>query len=212
MKWPGMYRTAFTLGKTMKHIATLLTTFCALSIQTAAFADPPTPAFFNGHAYLRVNASLTWAQADAQAAQMTYHGVTGHLVTIQSEDENDFVDSVRSGGNCWIGATDAGSEGEWYWVTGEQFWTGGLGGSVLPGMFEAWNNGEPNNAGGDENGAHMFASGSNGWNDLHDSDALGCYLVEFDVTYAAIPSTNILGLAALLILTGLLGWRATRHS
>lgn len=41
----------------------------------------------------------------------------GHLVTITSDAENSYVDSISD--NSWIGLTDKGNEGSWAWVNGE---------------------------------------------------------------------------------------------
>jgi hypothetical protein len=164
---------------------------------------------FQGNYYERIDSTLNWLEARDAAAAMSFGGRPGHLVTILSEEENNFVDSVRSGGNCWIGANDIDEEGDWRWVTGELFWTGGLGGSVVDGFFEAWNNSEPNNS-GNEDGAHMFAGGSNGWNDLPVTITRDCYLVEFSGPTTPVPTLGQISLGGLILLIGLLGWRAVR--
>jgi hypothetical protein len=75
---------------------------------------------------------MDWASAEAEAV---VHG--GHLITIGSRQEQGFVvatflsppDKVY-----WIGMTDAETEGDWHWVSGE------------PITFTNWENpGEPNN-------------------------------------------------------------------
>ena len=52
------------------------------------------------------------------------HDGTLHLVTLNSEGENNFlIDAVLSypllDGNVWLGFTDEYEEGVWQWVTGE---------------------------------------------------------------------------------------------
>lgn len=88
----------------------------------------------NQHVYQRLDApSLSWALARHVAAGMTLNGVKGHLVTINTLEENQFLTEHPSLGNgaanllhqYWIGAywtresTDL--EGGWRWVTGEPF-------------------------------------------------------------------------------------------
>ena len=199
------YTLKHTLGAVMKAITYLLTMF-ALLVTTGVQADP---VHYNGHYYDRIDTTLTWLVARDQAASMTYAGTPGHLVTILTEEEHNFVNSVRNGGDCWIGAEDIDVEGEWRWVTGEIFWTGGLGGSVVDGMFEAWNNNEPNNS-GNEDFAHMFTSGPNAWNDLRATHSRSCYLVEFPVEIKPVPTLGQLGLGSMILLLGMLGWRFIR--
>ncbi|MDA9877060.1 autotransporter domain-containing protein [Candidatus Pelagibacter sp.] len=86
----------------------------------------------NGHYYKLVNSSaIDWVDAKDAAEASTYNGLTGYLVTITSEAENDFLDAKVSQ-NTWIGASDdstytstsysAGepTEGTWQWVSGPE--------------------------------------------------------------------------------------------
>ena len=69
---------------------------------------------------------LTWDEARAAAETKTFAGVTGYLVTITSAEENAFVASrIPGASNVWIGASDAGVEGDWRWVTGPEGANGG---------------------------------------------------------------------------------------
>ena len=109
----------------------------------------------NGHRYEVVDCG-TWAQCrDAAVAK------GGKLVTIRSQAENDWVFAniiplASSDLGAWIGFSDAGHEGLWYWASGE-----------TPG-FTRWNQGEPNNWQGVENYAHMYKDGPSAgyWNDF----------------------------------------------
>jgi hypothetical protein len=89
----------------------------------------------NGHYYEAVRLpiaspnSFAFAAALQTAAAKTHLGVPGHLVTITSKQEQDFLESVvvrSSIGPFWMGASDAAVEGEWRWVTGPEagqlFW------------------------------------------------------------------------------------------
>lgn len=130
----------------------------------------------NGHFYEYVTSpGITWNDAVQQAATKTLFGLTGYLVTITSQAENDFIlNKTNSLG--WIGARDINrnitdgsfitgvlSDGDWRWVTGPEgeadggkglkFYSGytnsGANGTPVDGQFENWYNDvdsqEPNN-------------------------------------------------------------------
>lgn len=73
---------------------------------------------FGGHSYMFYSGNLTWEQA-AEYCEL----VGGHLATITTEEEWNFVQdkSKHEGGHFWLGATDTTVEGEWRWITGEQW-------------------------------------------------------------------------------------------
>ena len=95
----------------------------------------------NSHYYKLVTGNITWASAKSAAEASTYEGLTGYLVTISSEVENNFIKN-KLATNTWIGGSDdatytsnthpaiesggAGSdptdglagEGTWEWVSG----------------------------------------------------------------------------------------------
>ncbi len=92
----------------------------------------------NGHYYGLTSAAQTWLQAEAEAAG---HG--GHLVSITSQAEQDFVvNNFLSGLNerriLWTGLNDAAVEGTFVWSSGEAV------------TFTKWQAGEPNNTQGIE--------------------------------------------------------------
>ena len=106
-----------------------------------------TPISFGQNAYEYIpTLNLSISQATAAAQAMTYNGVSGHLVTILSAQEQAFVQSLITSveHSVWIGASDTAVEGEWRWVTGERFWQGGSAGSPGPDVFYAnWASGQP---------------------------------------------------------------------
>ena len=109
----------------------------------------------NGHSYgqVLVESAVDWATAKSAAESLEYKGVRGHLVSITSQAEQDFVARIFDGGRSWIGLTDDPAYGGtesfgqanpqvdgWVWVTGE------------PVVVAHWYHpDEPNNQGGDEN-------------------------------------------------------------
>jgi len=86
------------------------------------------PAFnpSNGHYYEKIDDnSVTWTEAKTDAEQMTFMGVSGHLATVTSQNENDWLVSTFAlengdyllGGYQEEGASEL-DEG-WHWITGE---------------------------------------------------------------------------------------------
>lgn len=167
-----------------------------------------------GHYYARVveepGEIITWDEAREGAASFTFQGFQGHLATITSQEENDFLNSTTRflGEGLWIGASDRDAEGEWKWVVGpeagELFWSGGPDGTANG--FSNWNTGEPNdsiNSPGGEDYA-VFGNGlERGWNDLaNDSNGFAeGYVVEFSVpepSACAIAAISLIGLAGLI--------------
>jgi hypothetical protein len=124
-------------GKCFSALAVLV---CASVGQAAVIgAGVLNPA--NGHTYFLLEPK-SWIDSEAEAVAMG-----GHLVSIDSSAENQFVlDTFCSGANLrrvlWIGLTDAGTEGNFRWTSGE------------PRIYTNWFAGEPNNndgRGGPEN-------------------------------------------------------------
>lgn len=105
----------------------------------------------NGRSYYMLSPS-TWTAGQAAAVVMG-----GHLATVRSAEENEFLRASVLGFDGadrrgWIGLNDVGNEGVFTWTSG------------APVAFTNWNGGEPNNSNGTEHYAEMF--GSNGeWND-----------------------------------------------
>jgi len=74
----------------------------------------------NGHYYEFVSDSgITWDDAKIAAEARTLYGLNGYLVTVTSDAENDFI-APKLGGDGWMGASDATTEGNWEWVTGPE--------------------------------------------------------------------------------------------
>lgn len=135
---------------------------------------------FNGHYYKVFDSSMTWTQAKAKCEEMG-----GHLVTITSHEEQNFVyELVKKGtkSTYWIGLSDARVEGIYEWVTGESY------------TYDSWywEPGEPNNGlPGPEDYIEMYQS-SGKWNDgENDGDGYGAtslfyhgFICEWEGKYA----------------------------
>ena len=190
---------------------TLTTT--ASTAGSAYFAD-------TGHFYEYVAGELDWTDADTQAAARTLNGQNGYLATITTQGEMVFVvEKIGGDDPVWLGGSDAGSEGDWYWTRGvngegtasDSFWEGGQSGSVQNGMFASWCNNEPNNAGGNEPYLQITfetndddAPDGGCWNDLRNDGSTNDqynptgYVVEYNAPAALVASTNIVDVAPTL--------------
>jgi hypothetical protein len=112
---------------------------------------------YNGHSYYRSTGNAFWLTAKANCEAMG-----GHLVTVTTSAENNFIYNLWPSG--WIGLTDEVNEGVWRWVTGETY------------SYTSWNPGEPNNAGNED---YVQFVGAGRWNDLPNNQSLP-YVLEFE--------------------------------
>lgn len=113
----------------------------------------------NNHTYYYSNNSVNATTAIQNAID---NG--GHLLTIGSQAENDFI-SNGVGASIWIGFTDINIEGNFQWVTSESV------------AYTNWNSGEPNDSGSNEDHTEMYTSGR--WNDSRGTNSKR-YVVEFE--------------------------------
>src|SRR5688572_5846705 len=121
------------------RIGALAALACIAALQpTAGSAEPVllNAGFRDGHYYEVYSAAgIGWPAADSAAQAKTYEyqpgkSVQGHLATLTSKGEDDFVESLRTGGatdpnpdEVWVGGfqtacTPAPGCG-WTWVNGE---------------------------------------------------------------------------------------------
>ena len=133
----------------------------------------------NGHYYQYYNNGLDWLSAKKFADTTPYFGMTGYMVTITSQAENDFVTNMIDH-STWIGASDdyqqinlaAGTtvyanqtqaEGHWQWVDGpvadtqKDFFYGNGATGPAPTIigYSNWFAGKPDNFNGDQNFAML---------------------------------------------------------
>lgn len=130
---------------------------------------------YNGHYYELYDDILSWRDAEEYCKSLG-----GHLVTITSAKENDFVKSLAGKGNreyVYIGATDESTEGTWKWINGEAF------------SYSNFAEGEPS-VNGYEMEDYIRLSASTGkWHDVKNvTDSIGVcgFICEYD--YVAEPS------------------------
>ena len=136
---------------------------------------------FAGHHYqiFDDDKEIRWTDARRKCEEMG-----GHLVTITSPEEQQFVEELISKGEnvfYWIGATDSGVQpNQYYWITGEAF------------NYNNWREGQPDNGdwgvGGTEDYIGMlridvpkYKGLAYSWNDFRDNpnDSHG-YVCEWD--------------------------------
>ncbi|MBE6908984.1 MAG: hypothetical protein E7474_05205 [Ruminococcaceae bacterium] len=131
------------------------------------------PKSFNGHTYQFFDIDLTWTEARDYCI-----GLGGHLVTVTSAEEENFLKNQYlkvSGGDAgpWLGAYSDGAFGgnryDWRWVTDEEW------------SYENWDAGEPSNSHGTEWYAHFWKEML--WNDVAEDDPKNSqygFICEFD--------------------------------
>ncbi|KAJ8033872.1 C-type mannose receptor 2 [Holothuria leucospilota] len=84
---------------------------------------------WSGNSYLYVETPLTW---HAAAEACLFYG--GHLVYVQTQEENYFLKSLsESSHNFWIGLSDLEEEGVWRWL------------DTTTANYSNWSQHEPNN-------------------------------------------------------------------
>jgi hypothetical protein len=136
----------------------------------------------NGHFYRPISTTATYINARTLASQQTFKGQQGYLVTITSADEDAFIFNNVPQGNIWFALTDEVSEARWTIDAGPEAGTlikinnGQLNGNI-PGQYNNWAPGEPNNSGNEDYAVTKWSGGSQ-WNDLpnHFSNP---YVIEF---------------------------------
>ena len=129
----------------------------------------PVRQVFGSHSYSFYNEPVTWYDAKTLCENLG-----GHLVAIESAEENAFLYSlIGADTNAWIGATDRDSEGAFLWITGDAL------------SYSNWVTGQPDNWQGVNEGSENYVqiSGGHGgqWNDNQSCQPLP-FLCEFDRT------------------------------
>ena len=148
----------------------------------------------NGHFYRPMSwpsgvsgGDAVYTQIKNLSSSQTFKGQTGYLVTITSQDEQNFIQVNVPGSNILIALTDRQQEGVWRWDAGPEsgtiIKTSNSGGEVS-GQYNNWCGGEPNNWGSGENYVVTKWGGGNCWNDFGPPassfpGSISGYVVEF---------------------------------
>jgi hypothetical protein len=153
--------------------------------------------------------AYSWSHANASASASTFMGVNGHLATVTSAGENDFllglITPLPTAQGAWLGgAVDASQQASW--VVGPEA------GQLF--TFSNFGGIEPNNGPSNVymNIGSVFAGIATGqWADAANglssaSDQIAGYFVEYQVGTVPIPAALPLMLTALAGV-GFLGWR-----
>ena len=116
--------------------------------------------YFNGHSYRCMDLDLSWNDARLHCIEQG-----GHLVTITSPEEQDFLANNFYDQKLWIGAAE--TQAGWCWVTDEAW------------SYENWREGEP--SGGEEWCGALWTNME--WNDLRNEDPgerVSAFICEYD--------------------------------
>ena len=158
----------------------------------------------NGHCYAFVNQNVDWATALALAGDTAHEGVTGHLATLTSAEENAFAAlTVAQGALAWVAGSDDGTEGSWTWRAGPE--------AGMAFGYTNWAPGEPNNCCNGENYLHVNWGAGGSWNDHGgpgNPGQVNGFLIEFSAMPVPEPMTGLLLLSGL----GAIGWLRARRS
>ena len=174
-----------------------------INISVAATVNP-TGYYYNGvngHFYRPITTGATYTNARAASLLTTFKGQTGYLVTITSADEDAFIFNNVPQGNIWFALTDEVEEARWTIDAGPEKGTlikinnGQLNGNI-PGQYNNWAPGEPNNSGNEDYAVTKWGGGSQ-WNDLPNHFSCA-YVIEYgtwsnpdDVTFTEFYTNSV---------------------
>jgi hypothetical protein len=136
----------------------------------------------NGHFYRPIATGNTYIGARTASEATTFKGQKGYLVTITSADEDLFIYNNVPQTSIWFALTDEASEARWVIDAGPEKGTlikinNGQTNGNIPGQYNNWANGEPNNSGNEDYAVTKW-SGGNQWNDLPNN--FNCpYVIEY---------------------------------
>ena len=148
--------------------------------------------------YTLVKQTSTWEDAVTYAVESG-----GYLAEINSEEEQiaifialamqagitfDETNNQFGYAAIWLGGNDLGTEGVWVWngnndETEQQFWEGGVNGSVVNGLYNNWGNEPDNNGDQDVLCIGLEATPINEagkWTDLDGTNNHLFFLIEYD--------------------------------
>jgi hypothetical protein len=130
---------------------------------------------FGSSRYYFCDDERTWEQARGRCESIA----GAHLVTVQDDDEDEFVlDQISD--KTWLGGSDGEDEGQWLWPDGTAFFDEEDDGPVA-GRFNNWDSSEPNDTGLSASAADclMYWYEQEAWADASCGDEHG-YVCEID--------------------------------
>ena len=131
---------------------------------------------FDGHYYYMIGGDTFYQTALAIAANSTFKRRQGHLATVSSQAEFDFLKTAFGNHSFWIAASDASSEDAWAWTAGPES------GMIVQPSF--WRNGQP--SGGAS--ANCAVMNNTGWDDQNCNNDLAAVVVEYELQSATTSS------------------------
>jgi hypothetical protein len=116
---------------------------------TATVADP---IYYpgTGNHYEFVGGNMHWQDAVLLAESLEFQGQPGHLATVTSLDENEFIASTFASGQAdffaWLAGYEPDDDGTWFWGAGPEDGTqfSDDGTATPPFFFVNWGGEEPN--------------------------------------------------------------------
>lgn len=169
------------MGRSKRITATALSavmTVTALSAApmtaNAAILESYDSGVFQGHTYALFANEMYWNDAKAYC-----EGLGGHLVTITSAEENQYLTDTFVApfdSDVSIGLSDAEDEGDFVWVNDEEL------------SYTNWDDGEPNNE-NDEDYAMLQTSGI--WNDGHLDREKWPFICEWDSEIVSVKEQTL---------------------
>ena len=129
--------------------------------------------YFNGHTFKYFSTTKTWTDAKAYCEELG-----GHLATSTSAEKNDFLRNLSGTATTWLGGTDENSEGNWEWVTGEEW------------DYTNWYSGQPDNSGDNQHYAAL-KSNAKTWSDNANTSKYG-FICEWDYIIDDIFGTELM--------------------
>ena len=165
----------------LKSLSLLLALCCiCLFIAEIDANSEPVQWEVNGHWYDAIDYPSSWIRAFLHARRQSHQGLPGHLATLTSQAENDFVWETFQADRYWLGGfqvrrarkVDRG----WRWITHERW------------IFTNWAGGQPNDWGetpgvedGEENFLHFWLEPGKRNDDNRDSHGnYPGYMIEYE--------------------------------
>lgn len=135
----------------------------------------------NGHWYELVEDDLPWVEANSQAQSRLHNGRPGHLATVTTLAEDEFIRSAfpaAVSAGCYLGGFQPRGSAEpganWKWVSGEAW------------SYSRWTRNQPGDGG---NGESRLTLTTGGWDDTSPGNRRAGYVVEYEPS----PSTGAPG-------------------